>query len=321
MKESTATSTNGRTKNPGRFLVRHWKLSTATTVLCIVVVWLLVRMLPATAGDMRSAACYVDGNSKLCILTDSDTIVVASSPVHQQGVWINKHWWWPSCDGRVLTIQQGTAYTDSGAWLCADSLPHLIAVETDSLGSLVQRKITERKELQYYLRCHGVQDEGYQRIAEYAGKQSAETDSLAAIYKKLKEYIPQKKMRLVRVGFFEVSWYDQDGNLQRVGCKPTVMQVGQLGEPVIIHTLRHTKPWGTYAVRHVPWPETAHKHVIAVRLSPTDSLVERHALLVNGTYTRQHRHDIPRLLAADGSPVFTFHGRFIGVVSKKEVKH
>lgn len=47
----------------------------------------------------------------------------------------------------------------------------------DSLSSLLNRKETERKELIYYLRSHGVIDEGYTQIATYANRQSKMTDS------------------------------------------------------------------------------------------------------------------------------------------------
>lgn len=300
-------------------LTRHWLLTGGALVLLAALVWLGVRMLPASERNMRSAVCFVDGRSNLCLVTRHDTLVIVSDSVHAQGVWVNKRWWWPSCNGRVLTIQQGRAYTDQGAWLVADSLPSLIANQIDSLGTLLQRKNTERKELQYYLRCHGVQDEGYQRIARYAIKQARETDSLAAIYKALKARQPKKKdeARLMRVGHYQVAWTDGEGRMQHVACEPIVTPIGQLGRPMTIRTIDHSKPWVAYAVRRAPLA-LAHTHkIFAVKLCPVDTTLT--TLLVPGRYTGGTICDIPQLLAPNGCPVFSSHGRFIGVVSNNKV--
>lgn len=302
---------------PFRALSRHWRLACAITLPTATLLWIGVRALPASEANMRASACLVDGQSKLCVVVGSDTIAVTTDEVHGQGVWINQHWWWPSCSGRVLTTQQGNDRTDHGAWLIADSLPHLIAAQADTLGTLLQRKGTERKELQYYLRCHGVQDEGYQRIATYATQQARETDSLALIYKALKAHQPFKKARLVRVGHYSVAWYDGDGVLQRAQCEPVITPIGQLGNPIILQTADHSKPWAAYAVRHTPLTFTLSHKIFTVKVSAEDTI--HHALIVRGTYSAGRRHDFPWLFAPDGSPVFTSHGKFIGVVSKDKV--
>lgn len=63
-----------------------------------------------------------------------------------------------------------------------------MAEGTDSLGRLLERKQVERKELIYYLRSHGVIDEGYTQIATYANAQRIETDSLASRYRKAHDH-------------------------------------------------------------------------------------------------------------------------------------
>lgn len=321
-KKENTVKTNHISPKPHRHLffhalACHWRLASAITLPVAALLWIGVRALPASEDNMRASVCLVDGQSNLCVVVEGDTIAVTSDEVHGQGVWINQHWWWPSCSGRVLTTQQGNDRTDHGAWLIADSLPHLIAAQTDTLGALLQRKDTERKELQYYLRCHGVQDEGYQRIAAYATQQAHETDSLARIHKALKAHQPFRKARLVRVGHYSVAWYDSDGVLQRAQCEPVVTPVGQLGTPIILQTTDHSKPWAAYAVRHTPLSFTLSRKIFTVKVSTEDTI--HHALIVRGNYSAGRHHDIPRLFAPDGSPVFTSHGKFIGVVSKDKV--
>mgnify|MGYP006913127892 FL=1 len=321
-KKENTVKTNHTSPKPHRqpflhALACHWRLTSAMALPVAALLWIGIRALPASEDNMRASVCLVDGQSKLCVIVKGDTIAVASDSVHGQGVWINQHWWWPSCAGRVLTTQQGNGRTDQGPWLIADSVPRLIAAQTDSLGALLQRKNTERKELQYYLRCHGVQDEGYQRIARYATKQARETDSLTTIYMALKAHQPFKKARLVRVGHYSVAWNDGDGLLQRAQCEPVITPVGQLGKPVILQTCDHTKPWAAYAVRNTPLKFTLSQKIFTVKMSTGDTL--HHTLMVSGNLSADRHHDFPRLFAPDGAPVFTNHGKFIGVVSKDQV--
>lgn len=294
-------------------------------IICILVVvfgmtWVVIRSLPATASELRRSTCFVEGKNFLCLSAGKDTIVLKADSINQQGVWINRHWWWPSCDGRVLTVDNGTnpihhSHTDN-----PDTLRKLVAVGTDSLGSLLNRKEVERKELIYYLRSHGVIDEGYTQIATYANAQNTETDSLKSRYRKLLAIRNAKNIRIFRKGVYNVSWYDGEGRLKRVKCKPIFTTLDQLGQPVILHTMRSTKPWGVYAVRNVPWGVARHRKVIVVTLSAANKITDHHAILVTGNYYTNGRHDIPLLFADDGSPVFSQHGRFLGVIAGKEVR-
>lgn len=295
-------------------------------IVCVLV-WLIVRAMPATEDDLRRSACFVNGRNYLCLVSGNDTIVLSADSVEQQGVWINRHWWWPSCDGRVLTVRQSGDIIERAHLDNADTLKAFISEGADSLSRLLQRKETERKELQYYLRSHGVIDEGYTQIAAYASKQTVETDSLKrrverllAVINKTNDTKKGVHWKLLSKGEYKVSWYDGDDSLETVNCKPIIMTLRHDGSPIIVHTKRRIKPWGVYAVRNVPWGVAEHKKIITVRLSAADTITPRHAILVTGNYWRGHNHDLPQLFALDGAPVFTQHGRFIGIISGKEVR-
>ena len=290
-------------------------------LLALAVGWLIVRASPAGEDEIRRSACFVDGQTALCIYADSDTSVLATDSVHIEGVWINRHWWWPSCDGRVLTIMQGHYPSLNGQVVGKNNLKRFIEQQSDSINRLLNRKIIERKELAYYLRSHGVIDEGYIQIATYAEKQSRETDSLKLVNDKLKTFRYTNSTKLFYKGNYNVSWFNAKGELQRTGCKPINIDLSQLHKPVILHTFRLIKPWGAYAVRNVPWGVSQHKKVITVTLSPTAIAEKYRAVLATGTYENHGEHNLPQLFAVDGSPVFTLHGRFIGIVSGKQVKH
>jgi hypothetical protein len=301
--------------------ITHHKIIIAIALLFLIGIgWLIVRAMPATETDLRRSACYVDGNVSICLVNGKDTAVLTSDSVHQQGVWINRHWWLASCDGRVLTLSPTSK-------LRASEVPALC----DSLSSLLNRKETERKELIYYLRSHGVIDEGYTQIATYASRQSKMTDSLKIKLRELQRICPidsnnngkhfklGKKNRLILKTVYHVSWYNNSNKLKSVSCDPVYTALTSKVAPLILHTHRSIKPWGVYAVRNVPWGAAEHRKIVTVRLVPTEQSAPFHSIIVSGKYWQGHDHDLPRLFAVDGAPVFTKHGRFIGIIHGKEV--
>ena len=114
-------------------------------LLAFALAWLIVRAFPASENDIRRSSCYVNGRSELCLFAHGDTLVLASDSVHIQGVWINRHWWWPSCDGRVLTIAQGPMPLLHGHITHKDSIKQFIEQQTDSL----QRVYNKLKAFRY----------------------------------------------------------------------------------------------------------------------------------------------------------------------------
>lgn len=309
-----------------RLRIYHHKII-VISILCVLCffAWLIVRAMPATEDDIRRSSCFVKGQSYLCLVANKDTVVLHSDSINQQGVWINRHWWWPSCDGRVLTIsfnRDTTSIPEAIRHLKlndADTVRKYIAIGADSLYRLLGRKEIERKELEYYLRSHGVIDEGYTQIANYAQGQLKETKSLRIRAEKLRKMLKADSLskgkvafRLVRKNIYKVSWYDNGDSLETVSCDPLITSVSDNGKPMIVHTHRSIKPWGVYAVRNVPWGAARHRKIITVTLGGAP-------ILTTGRYDRGKGHDLPSLFAVNGSPVFTQHGRFIGIIYGKEV--
>lgn len=311
--------------------LRHKIVLLAALAGVAAAVWLALRARPATEGDMRRAACHVGGRVSLCLVAGRDTLELRADSVSQEGVWINRHWWWPSCDGRVLTVSRGAMPPRAASLANADSLRALVAASADSLSRLLARKDVERKELQYYLRSHAVIDGGYTRIAAYADAQAAETDSLRRMAKTLRQWCRADSTarakgrregsgwRIVRRHDYTVSWYGRHDSLRTVHVRPLVTTLQADGKPVVIHTARRTKPLGAYAVRNVPWGAARHSRIITVTCLSGAKSREAATLLATGRFDSSRGHDLPPLFAADGAPVFTLHGRFLGVVSGKEV--
>lgn len=303
-----------------RLRLSKLKIAAITSILFLMaLVGLVLRAFPVSEVELRRSACLVVGRVSLCLSNGKDTVELMTDSVHQQGVWINRHWWWPSCDGRVLTVAPTTnAKEVDGKAAC------------DSIANLLHRKQTERKELIYYLRSHGIIDEGYTQIAAYANRQNKQTESLKLKLNALRKICygdsakagkknKGKKLRYVLKAEYRVSWYDGDNVLHSVACEPVAVPMTNKAKPIILHTQRSMKPWGAYAVRNVPWGASEHRKIVTVRIITTEKDNPYHSIIVTGNYWQGHDHDIPQLFAVEGAPVFTKHGRFIGIIHEKEV--
>lgn len=330
------------------------KKSIAATALLLALLalgWLAYRAMPASERNMRSSTCLITGTVELCLADGSDTIAITTDSIRQQGVWVSRRWWWPDRQGRVLTIQPSTLLHPNDS---ADQLRRIVMAQADSLSRLLKRKDNERLELDYYLRSHGVIDEGYSQIAAYANRQLKETTLLKNTMARLHAIIQRDstlaanrkptRMRLIQKALCTLSWYDDADSLLTTACQPLVYSpiAPNSAQPIILHTVSSTKPWHAYAVRNVPWGAKRHTKVMTVTIAPEarkDSLPHR-AILTTGNAQRsnantqaqhntanpraQHNsnnlvHDLPQLFAVDGAPVFTLHGRFLGLVRGKEV--
>ena len=175
---------------------------------------------------------------------------------------------------------------------------------------------------------------------------SVKTAELAKIHARLRamlqhDSVAHKPMHLIRRSVYTVTWYDGD-TVKSVACKPLITKLSRHGAPMIVHTRRLIKPWGVYAVRNVPWGATEHRKVIVVKVveAQKEEMLKKEkqkeekqkekkqkaegpepgaTILTRGNYWQGHSHDIPRLFAPDGAPVFTLHGRFIGIVYGRSI--
>jgi hypothetical protein len=282
---------------------------------------LLMMLMPAGESDIRKSVCFVNGRAELCLVNGQDTIILQSDTICQQGVWINKHWWWPSCDGRILTLGQKKGPTHHTHTSKSSDLALQISEMADSIEQLLITKDRERNEIEYYFRSHGVQDEGYNRISYYEGMQKKKADSLKSVYQMLKSIKLNPHSHLVRRYHLYVSWYDSDGRLSSMNCQPTLVDNDLSGAPIIIHTEHFVTPKGIYAVKKMPWKPIGSRQIVTATLSRENSVTPHHTLLTTGNMIDDSHHNLPDLFARDGSPVFTAYGQFVGITDKQTIKY
>ena len=116
---------------------------------------------------------FINADSLMEGLTwDKENII--SHETESEGFWINQNWFYPSCGGKIISPVSDT--TDI-------IMNHITPINFVEKGiehlKKENRNITQKQsELKYYLRVHGVQDEGYDMVAEYATKIRSYKDSI-----------------------------------------------------------------------------------------------------------------------------------------------
>ncbi len=290
----------------------------ACGLLAVVLLFLSVRQWPADDADLRSSVVMVTGHVQFFLRSDSDTLVVAHQPVSQQGVWVERHWWWPSQGGRVLT--SGVC---SGLGAQADSLSSgdwagWLKAVTEKLQADIERREAAQKELRYYLNCHGVQDEGYTRIAEFALQNDTLTDSLRREKKLYEAFGTPKNVQLMSRYELSLKWWDEEGTLQTAACEPISVAAVEQPWPMLVRTVLGKKPDGVYSVRHQLWGG-APEEVFTTTIIPSDSTLAHRVAVAQGGVTTDGKVALPSLFLPEGAAVFSKRGKFEGIVSQGKI--
>lgn len=305
-------------------ICRHWLLLVITIVLLTVVGWSCWNVWPFDRTDMLRSSCTIDGEALLYLRTGKDSVLLSRTPTHRQGVWANRHWWAPSCSGRLLTSVPVIPFFRRYGWpVSQQALREGIEDAADSLQDVLHRREIESKELAYYLRTHGVQDEGYDRIAQYSIEQKRMVDALRKLVHALNAIPAKAPLSLFVVEHDTAVCRDGDGQVMRMPCEPlawsghfdrsTRERVSAGNGSVWLRTADHATPSGACAVSLFPWTlRNNERKALTVVILPKDTLLVDNWL--------QHgRLSQPRMFAPDGASVFTKRGYCLGVSVKKEI--
>ncbi len=241
------------------------------------------------------------------------------SAVHRHyagGVWVDRCFALPSCNGLVASV------VPSG---CRDAvLPDSADIYALCRDASVRQFKTLRgrkAELDYYLCAHGVQDAEYHLIASLATAVRRAYNDVVGVGVKLEEAGPGARFSVVTHRKYTVVCRDSVGRVLRLACKQVAAESG--ARVVLLQTDGGVVPSSAKPVAVMPWNVSAKGGIRVVGFGGTgevglecDTVLPQ---LLPGNATRRLRHDIPQVLAADGSPVFTAKGRFVGLLAADSI--
>mgnify|MGYP004515877599 CR=1 FL=1 len=307
-------------------------LAVALVVGCVA--WQLV---PPSAQSLRGSAVVVEQTTwqEICIdgkprlyfsASQGDTALIGvtvsrdSARHHKRvaGCWVNRWALLPSCSGRIATV-----------YCASPSLPKLqgdsviMARCRQSIATQLKTLKAHKSELDYYLRVHGVQDNGYQSIAALAshvGKVYAEVASASRLLDSLTAGSGHR-MQLKTVTEYTAVFRNEADSVVRMPLN--VVAASPKSSTMLLQTSDATTPdgatplslwtWGTGSVGKicsVGYPGLGEAGLECDTISP---------VIVPGCRLKDGSHDLARVLISDGSPVFTLKGRFIGIVNGKKI--
>lgn len=272
----------------------------------------------AVASDICEDTTLTDIKEK----PDSDTERIAMT----SGCWTDRHCLLPSCRGMIAIAEPFADKQKLHAYISS----HLMETidNTISKTEAILKKNRQREtELNYYLSTHNVKDECYTNIAAYDNANKEERKKMEqsiALMKKLKE---GKKLRII---FSEsYSALIADGKrCKRIACHALNREKGKTPTGCrMIETNDKKTPGEARPVHRLPFlrpsAEKGDSITTVARFGMNSKSGSAKALqkanTMRGAMLSGNKHDIPRLLAPDGSPIFSNAGYFIGLSMKGEI--
>lgn len=292
--------------------------------------WATWRLLPSSADEMKRCAVVVSAASWHEVLVDGKPLIYfaesegdstvsdlktvrdeALQRTYSAGFWANRWLMMPSCEGRIVTAIETP--TDA-LHACADST--IMRLCRKAAAARLKTLKHQKSELNYYMRVHSVHDYGYQDVAALDTRVSSECAEAERVLHIIDSITAGKHGVCVKTRHeYTATYRTEEGKLMRtplsfVGCADglTLLQTVDGKTPEGVATLA-LLPWNASDVgeaRAVGFP------TIAVKDMECDTILAR---ILPARIAQGGKHNLPRMLAGNGTPVFSTKGRFVGMVS------
>lgn len=243
--------------------------------------------------------------------TEPDSISAKSQ--YTIGCWINKYPTLPSCFGRMVTILPHTAFKQT---LSEKTLRGIVKKNLPIMESkkrLLRHKISETN---YYLKVHGVEDEGYSNVAKYEIRLKGELAEIEKVLLTLKSIHEKSSI--------SIQYHSQyNAILKGEKVRMAVSNINRNKSAILLQTQDKNTPKDIHAISVLPWDIIPNNDVFAASYTGLSLAItppsQDTADIVSGRIQKGNAHTFPPLLIADGSPLFTNHGNFIGTVRGKNI--
>ena len=174
------------------------------------------------------------------------------------GFWINSNWFYHSCKGKILSAVSDT--TD-------------IKINKMSAKSIVDREIEylkkenkaisqKQSELKYYLKVHGVQDEGYDIVAKYATKMHRYKDSINKEITILKDIQKAGSIKIYVKDKYIATYKNRNNQTVKQVCY--LIRKSSDNRIQLLQNCNNTTPHNVNTVNVMPWNSDKNKKSMAV---------------------------------------------------------
>lgn len=323
-----------------RLFGRRWVNGSLLVGLVAVVAWVTWAYWPCNEQQIKRSLTLVRRDSYFVLYADSRPVVVFSrfdkdstmrglafsedsahaARYEAGGFWINANSLFPSCQGKVMVATKDF----SDIIPIQENTRLFLKKEIDYLKASLRNMRSKQMELRYYLRVHGVQDEGYDMVAKYATRLHAKIDTVATVLGRLEDISSHATLTMTRKDVFSASYMDKDGQWR--SCPLDLLGYSRNRKYALLQSVSGETPEQAQALTILPWGAMGEDEVEVVGASVQENPSGKsYGVLMDGTL-KGGRHDFSDCLMKDGHPVFTSMGTFLGmklgntIVYREEVK-
>lgn len=292
--------------------------------------WTTWRLLPSSADEMKRCAVVVSAASWHEVLVDGRPLLYfaesygdsavsdlqtardeALQRTYSAGFWANRWLMMPSCEGRIVTAIETP--TDA-LRACADST--IMRLCHEAAAARLKTLKHQKSELNYYMRVHSVHDYGYQDVAALDTRVSSECAEAERVLHIIDSITAGKHGVCIKTRHeYTATYRTEEGKLMRTPLR----FVGSADGLTLLQTADGKTPEGVATLALLPWNASDAGEAravgfptIAVRDMECDTISAR---ILPARIAQGGKHNLPRMLAGNGTPVFSTKGRFVGMVS------
>lgn len=292
--------------------------------------WTTWRLLPSSADEMKRCAVVVSAASWHEVLVDGKPLLYfaesygdsavsdlktvrdeALQRTYSAGFLANRWLMMPSCEGRIVTAIETP--TDA-LRACADST--IMRLCREAAAARLKTLKHQKSELNYYMRVHSVHDYGYQDVAALDTRVSSECAEAERVLHIIDSITAGKHGVCVKTRHeYTATYRTKEGKLVRAPLR----FVGSADGLTLLQTADGKTPEGVATLALLPWnasdigeARAVGFPTIAVKDMECDTISAR---IIPARIAQGGKHNLPRMLAGNGTPVFSTKGRFVGMVS------
>ena len=269
-------------------------------------------------ADGKPVACFKtlgDSLTPECLSLKTDSTVTTRT--YTTAIWVNRWPLLPSCAGLLLTVNSDST-AEKRLTQTGEKLPAIVSKAIGKLTENIRQLDHMAEETDYYMKTHNVNDDGYNVMAELDESLKTRREKAEWLLAALEGAAEKKRLAMRLVTEYTLIRRDTAGRAVRTACR--LMTADRTRPLRLLQTADRQMPDGASAVHLNIWPRpdidagdslaiASYAGCNAYGYAPTAAKAQA----FKGAAKGNGQHDVPPMLAPDGSPVFTERGRFAGI--------
>ena len=199
----------------------HHKFTLLGTIFAILIVVLTIwHFIPQSIESKQNSSAVIMECEYTELQADGKSVFhLHPDTMYIKAAWINRFSTIPSCFGQLIAYNDVKEHDEAA--LSSDSLHQLVKIGIDSISHRLDSISTVESELTYYLRVHGVQDEGFMMVSQFSQKVINRIDTLKKKLTALKQIKANQKLSFKRRRTYFVYYIDENGQVKNEKCHAT----------------------------------------------------------------------------------------------------